>query len=224
MNKRTQSSEKSKQAILDAATKEFAIQGLSGARTDAIAKAAGVNIALVFYYFKNKEQLYITALEQIFEEMNRRVTAALDCCKTNRERVLAYVSTHFDYLAEYPWRPRMVMQEYMRGGKLTSAQGRKSIQKYVKPLHERMRQVLIEGIAAGEFREMDVRQTQFSLSGLTTIYFVKSAIIEELTGIDPMKPDQLAARRKAVAEFVAAALFQPEASAPQKPRKSRKVS
>ena len=115
MKKRTISAEKSKQAILRAALEEFSRRGISGARTEAIAKAAGVNIALVFYYFKNKEQLYLTVLEDIFAEMNRRVTAALDCCENDRERILAYLQTHFDYLAESPLRPRLIMQEYARG-------------------------------------------------------------------------------------------------------------
>jgi TetR/AcrR family transcriptional regulator len=218
MNKRAQSSEKSKQAILDAAIEEFATQGLSGARTDAIAKAAGVNIALVFYYFKNKEHLYLTVLEQIFAEMNRRVMGALDCCSSNRERILAYVQTHFDFLAESPKRPRVFLQEYLRGGGFTAKESARLLQKYVKPVHDRVGKILREGIATGEFRDVDVRHFQFSLSGLTAMYFVSADKIQQLTGVDPLSAEQLAKRRRAVSDFVAAALFSAEASAHKKPR------
>jgi TetR/AcrR family transcriptional regulator len=224
MKKRAQSAEKSRQAILEAATQEFASEGLSGARTDAIAKAAGVNIALLFYYFKNKEQLYLTVLESIFSEMNRRVMSALDCCSTNRERVLAYVETNFDFLAESPERPRIVLQEYLRGASTTGQQMKRLLRKYIRPVHDRVGDVLREGIANGEFRDVDVRHFQFSISGLTTMYFISAEKIQQLTDINPLSAEQLAKRRRAVADFVAAALFKTETSALQKPRNSRKVS
>jgi TetR/AcrR family transcriptional regulator len=219
MKKRVQSSETSKQAILAAATKEFATQGLSGARTDSIAKAAGVNIALVFYYFKNKEQLYLTVLESIVAEMNRRVMHALDCCDSDRDRILAYVQTHFDFIAESPERPRIILQEYLRGGSFTGEASARLLRKHVKPVHERVGRVLRDGIASGEFRDVDVRHFQFSITGLTTMYFISADKIQQLTGIDPLAPQQLAKRRRAVSDFVAAALFNDSASAVRKPRK-----
>ena len=45
-------------AILKAAEQVYAEYGLAGARTDAIAAAAGVNKALLYYYFQSKEGLY----------------------------------------------------------------------------------------------------------------------------------------------------------------------
>jgi TetR/AcrR family transcriptional regulator len=221
MKKRAISAERSKQAILRAALEEFARRGLSGARTEAIAKAAGVNIALVFYYFKNKEHLYLTVLEDILAEMNRRVTAALDSCQSDHERILAYLQTHFDYLAESPLRPRLVMQEYARGA---SPQVAKLMKKYIRPIHDRLSAVLQSGMRAGEFRDVDVQHFQFSISGLTTMYFISSDKIQQLTGIDPLSKEHLTRRRKAVADFVSAALFSPTASATKANRRSRKVS
>ena len=53
--------------ILDAAVREFSENGLAGARTEQIAEAAGVNKALLYYYFKGKNALYAAALEWIAE-------------------------------------------------------------------------------------------------------------------------------------------------------------
>lgn len=52
-----------KQALLDAASQEFAAKGFSGARVNAIAEAAGVNKQLVFYYFGSKRGLYQAVIE-----------------------------------------------------------------------------------------------------------------------------------------------------------------
>ena len=53
----------SRKAILQAALVEFAQEGLAGARVDAIAEAAGVNKALLYYYFHDKESLYGAVLD-----------------------------------------------------------------------------------------------------------------------------------------------------------------
>src|SRR5882724_11023294 len=58
--------ERTRSAILDAASEEFAHEGLAGARTDAIARSAGVNKALLYYYFRDKESLYRAVLDQVF--------------------------------------------------------------------------------------------------------------------------------------------------------------
>ena len=65
-------------AILQAALVEFAQEGLAGARMDAIAAAAGVNKALLYYYFRDKEALYDAVLDDFFVRLLGRVTQALD--------------------------------------------------------------------------------------------------------------------------------------------------
>ena len=65
--------EKTKAAILKAALHEFASEGVSGARTDEIARAANVNKALLYYYFKDKETLYGAVLESIFEGLREQI-------------------------------------------------------------------------------------------------------------------------------------------------------
>ena len=55
---RHRDSAETRATILKAAEQIYAEHGLAGARTDAIAAAAGVNKALLYYYFKSKEGLY----------------------------------------------------------------------------------------------------------------------------------------------------------------------
>src|SRR2546422_8990113 len=59
-------------AILKAAERVFAEGGLDGARTDAITAAAGVNKALLYYYFRSKDALYSAVIEALYEEFYRR--------------------------------------------------------------------------------------------------------------------------------------------------------
>ena len=55
--------ERTRQKILDAATEELARYGLGGARVDRIAARAGANKRMLYYYFKDKDNLFLAALE-----------------------------------------------------------------------------------------------------------------------------------------------------------------
>src|SRR5204862_7090337 len=100
--------EKSRAALLKAAVREFGQEGLAGARTDAIARAAGVNKALLYYYFGDKDRLYAAVLDHVFGELSHRLIEVLDRDNPPREKILAYAAAHFDYIAHSPLLPRLL--------------------------------------------------------------------------------------------------------------------
>ena len=81
--------EESRAAILRAAAQEFAEHGIAGARTDAIARAARVNKALLYYYFKDKETLYGAVLDNAFSGMKTNIFQVLDSDLPPREKIMA---------------------------------------------------------------------------------------------------------------------------------------
>src|SRR5215471_21041140 len=103
--------ELSRAAILKAAVREFAGEGVAGARTDAIARKAGVNKALLYYYFKDKEALYQAVLDEVFSGLRAAVEGALSLRLSPRERLIAYLRAHFDYIASNPLYSRIVHAE-----------------------------------------------------------------------------------------------------------------
>src|SRR5437667_11802135 len=95
--------EKTRAAILKAALEEFAHEGVTGARTDEIARSAGVNKALLYYYFKDKEGLYSAVLEQVFSGLYSRVNAVLDRADLGPEATMrSSVEPHIDDTARSP--------------------------------------------------------------------------------------------------------------------------
>ena len=70
--------EQTRQAILKAAIAEFSREGVAGARTDQIARAAKVNKALLYYYFGDKESLHGAVLDHAFGSIYPRLAAILD--------------------------------------------------------------------------------------------------------------------------------------------------
>lgn len=203
--------EKTRAAILKAALEEFSHEGVAGARTDQIARRAGVNKALLYYYFKDKEGLYAAALEEVFSGSSARIMAALDAPELPpRERLLRYVEAHFNYIASVPWYPRLVQREFMRGsGRTLSPVASRVIDRYGRPVYSKLGNLVREGISCGEFRKVDPEQTVTSLLGLITFYFISLPAQQLMNSGDPTSPERIAARRAAVLDFVSAALFAP---------------
>jgi TetR/AcrR family transcriptional regulator len=210
--------EKTRAAILRAALEEFSHEGVAGARTDEIARRAGVNKALLYYYYKDKEGLYGAVLEQVFSGLAERAREVLDATHLPpRARLLKYVEAHFDYIASAPVYPRLVQREFMRtAGRTLSPAASRVFDRYAKPTYSRLRQLLGEGIASGDFRDVDAGQTLTSILGVIIFYFISLPAQQLMNPGDPSSPERIAARRAAVLDFISAALFPPAAQEKRK--------
>src|SRR5271157_4532682 len=87
--------------ILKAAEHVYAEYGLAGARTDAIAVAAGVNKALLYYYFKNKDALYQAVVGSQVREFQQQAREVLSAKGLAGPILLRYVGYHFDFMATH---------------------------------------------------------------------------------------------------------------------------
>jgi TetR/AcrR family transcriptional regulator len=205
--------EESRAAILQAAAKEFAELGIAGARTDAIAREAGVNKALLYYYFEDKETLYGAVLDHAFSGMKAKVFRVLDSDLPPREKIMAYAGEYFDFIASNQIYPKLMQREMMRAREGNSVHIDRLIKTYFQPIYRRVGQLLREGIAEGEFRKVDPAHFVPSMISMIVFYFSSAPVMQRIVHFDPLSPRRIAQRRAAVLDFIAAALFQPRASA-----------
>jgi len=199
--------EESRAAILQAAVREFSREGIAGARTDAIARAAHVNKALLYYYFKDKDTLYSAVLDQVFGGLTDSIQAVLSTDLPPREKLLAYVGAHFDYIAGHPLYPRIVQGEMMRAARGRAPQLERIVKQYFVPLFRKVAAVIEEGQATGEFRSVDPMHFVPSMIAVIVFHFTNAPVLRMIAGIDPFSPERIAARRAAVLDFISAALF-----------------
>jgi TetR/AcrR family transcriptional regulator len=207
--------EESRAAILQAAVREFAREGIAGARTDAIARQAKVNKALLYYYFKDKEALHSAVLDTVFGGLTLAVDEVLNRPMSPADKILAYVAAHYDYIASHPLYPRIVQSEMMRAGQGGSSQLERIVGQYFRPLFGKVSEVLQQGIAAKQFRPVDPLNFIPSMIAVITFYFTSAPVMRVMTGSDPMSPERIAKRRTAVLDFISSALFVPKGRAPQ---------
>jgi AcrR family transcriptional regulator len=201
--------EESRAAILQAAAQEFGDHGIAGARTDAIAREARVNKALLYYYFKDKDTLYGAVLDSAFSGLKATVFRVLDSDLPPREKIMAYAGAYFDFIASNQVYPRLMQREMMRAREGQSPHLDKLIKNYLQPIFARVSELLRQGIAGGEFRPVSAHHFVPSMVAIIIFYFSGAPVMQKITGFNPLTPERIAERRAAVLDFISAALFKP---------------
>ncbi len=207
--------EESRAAILLAAAKEFAELGVAGARTDAIAREAGVNKALLYYYFRDKDTLYGAVLDDAFSGLKSAVFQVLDSDLPPREKILAYAGAYFDFIASNQMYPRLMQREMMRAKEGQSQQMDRLIKNYIQPIFARVSLLIQEGIKSREFRAVNPAHFVPSMIAVIVFYFSGAPMLQKIVGFNPLTPERIAERRAAVLDFISAALFVPKNNATQ---------
>jgi len=200
--------EESRGAILRAAVAEFAQYGIAGARMDRIAKAARVNKALLYYYFKDKDAIYEAVLDHVFKGLRDRVMPVFESDLEPRAKLLEYVGQYFDYIAANPQFPRVVQAEWMRAGAHANPQMLRVAREYFAPIYMRMGEVLREGAEKKQLRRLDPMDFLPSLVGLVIFYFSTAPAMQHMLKVDPLSKQRITQRRKFVLEFVSQAVSQ----------------
>jgi len=194
--------------ILDAALSEFAVHGLAGARTEQIAAAAGVNKALLYYYFESKEKLYAAALEMVSARVRDKSMQVFLREASPGERLLRAALDHFDRILTQREFQSLMQQEMMRLRKGEEGQLPILVKRVFGPLQAIFQSMVREGITSGELIEADWLQIVLAALGGNVFYFLSAPVWRLALPFEPFAPEVLRARRVALVEFLGNALFQ----------------
>jgi TetR/AcrR family transcriptional regulator len=199
--------DQTKARILEAAVQQFSENGLAGARTEQIAEAAGVNKALLYYYFKGKEDMYAAALESVAEGVLASNMAVVDAGGSAGERFLRSTLSHFDRLHTNPGFQSLMQQEMVRLHRGEAYALSPLVEKFFRPLMLRMAEVLDEGIASGELIAVDPAQIRNTALGANVLYFLSAPLMHMAMGTDLLTLEALKLRRQAAIKFLGQAIF-----------------
>jgi TetR/AcrR family transcriptional regulator len=195
------------QRIVSTAASMFAEQGLAGARMDEIARVAKVNKALLYYYFRSKEELHRFVLETLLSQLRRRVWDENNTPLPAGKRLEAVIDNFFEFIRRHPNYPRLIQREMMSNGPNVEW----IVTEYYRPLHARLVSLIEEGISAGEFRRVDARNTALTVVSSLVFYFAAAPVLKRILGHDPLKPAEVARRRQAIQDLLEHGLLLPGA-------------
>jgi TetR/AcrR family transcriptional regulator len=193
--------------ILEAALSEFAAHGFAGARTDQIAAAAGVNKALLYYYFESKENLYLAAFESAAGRVRDTAMAVFLLEVSAGERIVRIALNHFDRIISQREFQAMMQQEMMRLHKGESGALPVLVKRVFAPIHAMFQALVREAISSGELIDVDWLQIPMAAMGANVFYFLSAPVWRMVLSFEPLDPAVLAERRKALLDFLGQALF-----------------
>jgi AcrR family transcriptional regulator len=211
------------QRILDAAHAVFLRSGTAGARMQEIADEAGVNKALLHYYFRSKDRLAEAVFQRAAMRLFPAVLRMLASDAELEDKVQRVVEHYLDHLSETPYLAGYVLCElnqhpdritqYLRAVAAAAGDGSASTprQDPDKPPRIKALEVLDKQLKAraraGTLRPIAREQFLVNLLGLCIFPFAARPILEALLGMEPAAFRRfIAQRRKEVPDFFLRAL------------------
>lgn len=197
--------ERTRASILAAATREFAENGIGGARVDAIAERAGTNKRMLYHYFGDKEQLYLAVLEEAYVDI-RTAEKSVNLSGLAPEQGIAE-------LARFTWRYFLQHPEFL------SLLGTENLHRArwlrqstrLKELHSHfigeLSDLLERGKAKGLFRtDIDPLNVYLTIAALSCFYISHQYTLSTIFGRDLMEDANIVAWERHIIEATLASI------------------
>ena len=197
--------ERTRARILAAATAEFARYGLGGARVDRIAARANANKRMLYYYFRDKDNLFLAALEARYAHI-RAAERALDLEHLEpREALRRLVEFTWRYFLDHPEFLTLLNSENLHKGRHVRRSRR--VPQMHSTLVETLRDILKRGERAGVFRAgVDPVQLYISIAGEGYFYLSNRYTLAQIFKRDLMSKRALAERARHNTDMILHAL------------------
>lgn len=205
-------------AILDAAERLFAARGFARATIKEIGSEAGVNSALLYYYFGDKEGLYRAVLQRLVEGLVARTSGSLDRAGPPDARLHRLLEAQAEVLLEHPHFPKLFLRELADHD---AAQAVEALHLLAATTFRRLCDLIRKGQRAGLFRaDLDPRFAAISTVAQVAYFFMARPVIGILLdqGTTGFTPKQARAFARHAADFALAALAPPAAVRPARGR------
>jgi len=190
--------------IFDAATDVFIEKGMDGARMQDIANHAGINKALLHYYFRTKDRLFNAVFEKIAGKMFSKFAPIFDENLSLEEKIRFFYREHITFLQENPMLPAFILNEINRN----PARIRKLLYNIdFKKLWAMLAEQHKDELKKYNITEKSIPQLMTSVAAISVFPFAARGILEgifESLGID--FNDYIDERKVFAAEFVIRAI------------------
>lgn len=196
-------SNETEQRIFEAARDVFHEQGYDGARMQEIAERAGINKAMLHYYFRSKDKLFEAVFRVSALKVIPRVIDIVRGEMTIEQKLTAVVEAYIDLLRSNPHLPGFVIQELRRN----PTGLRKFIGGQARGAFEQLAKDVDEAAGRGEIRRIAPEHLLSNVIALCVFPFIARPMLETVTGMDAPQFDAfLEERRQTVSEFIHQAL------------------
>ena len=176
--------EQKRKAILEAALKVFSVKGFHGAKITEIAHEAGVADGTTYLYFKNKDDLLIKSVENLFENKLNEMEKRIALKETGYEKLFCFAEEHITLFTEDPKVVRFLAVELR--------QSKEFYNKYpdFKPLRHYLsylQNICAEAIEEGSIRDIDPIALSYIVFGTVNFVITEWAVQDQSFSLEEMK-------------------------------------
>jgi len=190
MNKTKDTSTES--GILEAAKRIFQQKGMDGARMQEIADEAGINKALLHYYYRSKQLLFEAVFKSAFLLLAPQLNKVLNDDSSLFDKIKNFTNNYISFVIKHPYLPNFIIQELNRNPdfitKLTSEQHFPTIEKFKKQVQE--------NIDAGIIKPIKTEQLLINVVALNIFPFIAAPLLKGFLSINDEDYKQLVEDRK----------------------------
>jgi len=185
--------------ILDAAQTVFTRKGMDGARMQEIADEAGINKALLHYYFRSKQKLFEAIFSVVFSKAFPNIQQFLASDIPVEEKMGRFIEKYIDLLLKNPYLPTFILKEINRDPEFLA----KVIKKQGANPGELFK-VFEKEMDAGNIKRMDPRELMINVIGLSVFPFAAKPLMQIMFFNNDKKAykEFLKQRKETVKQFV----------------------
>ena len=102
--------ENTEEQILEAAISIFQTKGMDGARMQEIADKAGINKAMLHYYYRSKKLLFEAVFKNAFSLLAPQLNNILNDDSSIEEKIKSFTSNYITFIIKHPYLPNFIIQ------------------------------------------------------------------------------------------------------------------
>lgn len=185
--------------ILEAAKNVFQRKGMDGARMQEIADEAGINKAMLHYYFRSKQLLFEAVFYHAFSLMAPQLSIILNDDSSLVDKIRNFTDRQLIFIIEHPYLPVFIIQELNRNPdfilKMQEKEGFFNLKKFKK--------LVAQEVEKGAIRPISGEQLFINILALNIFPFVASPLIKAIIDVNDVTYKQLMEdRRTESADFI----------------------
>jgi TetR/AcrR family transcriptional regulator len=167
-------------SILAAALEEFSMYGRKGARMQGIADRAGLNKALLHYYFRSKDRLYEEVFTYVFHRYIQRMGVELRAEGDFASVLRGVIHRYIEILSENPALPMFMLREIAEGAPVFSRRLADLAHGEPGNMPNALLDFFEHGTRSGAIRAVDPVQTVISIIGTCVFFFAGFPVFASL--------------------------------------------
>ncbi|HNP68886.1 MAG TPA: TetR/AcrR family transcriptional regulator [Aequorivita sp.] len=185
--------------ILNAAESVFQKKGMDGARMQEIADEAGINKAMLHYYYRSKQLLFEAVFSNAFSLLAPQLNKILNDDSSIEDKVKNFTHNYITFISKHPYLPNFIIQELNRNPKFFE----KIQQNAAFPTLEKFKNQVNEEVEKGILKPIDGEQLFVNIISLNIFPFVATPLIKGFLKIDNKAFKKMMEERKvSVSEFI----------------------